>query len=614
MKVLKSIYKVMGCAILAASLSSCVNDWLDVAPSDGTDAGAALTSSSDLAAARTGMYKALKGNSSLVDYYGQQFFVYGDVHAGDDYQYNNLGGSNRASFYYDMNYQTASEFTSSTSSSNVAWKSPYIVIGRANRIIAAAEGGALSDAAEAKATIDQYAAEAKVLRALAHFDLVRIYGKPYTEDQGASLGVPFDKEHLLERILSPDNLNQAYKAVVRNKGCGGIDKMSCEELLPWLLANKDSLIRSLQDGSYRPNPVRRVEIPKDNGKKRLLGIPTVVDRLVQQAINQTLTPIYERQFSSRSYGFRPRRGCHDALRGAQKIIDNGYIYVVDLDLERFFDTVSHSKLIEILSRTIKDGRVVSLIHKYLRSGVINKGLFEASEEGTPQGGPLSPLLSNIMLNELDKELERRGLPFVRYADDSMIFCKSKRAAMRVKESITKFIEGKLYLKVNKEKTVVSYVRGVKYLGYSFYVSKGKCQLTVHPKSKAKMKARLKELTSRSNGWGYAKRKQKLKEYIRGWVGYYHLANMKRLLQETDEWLRRRIRMCIWKSWKRVKTRIVNLVRCGMDKYRAYMWGNSRLGYWRIANSPILAKAIDNDSLRKAGYVTLMGSFLEWHPK
>ena len=217
--------------------------------------------------------------------------------------------------------------------------------------------------------------------------------------------VPFDKEHLLERIISPDNLLKAYKAVQRNKGCSGIDKMSCEQMLPWLLANKDALIRSLLDGSYRPNPVKRVEIPKDNGKMRLLGIPTVIDRLVQQAINQTLTPIYERQFSPRSYGFRPRRG---------------YIYVVDLDLERFFDTVSHSKLIEILSRTIKDGRVISLIHKYLRSGVMNKGMFEASEEGTPQGGPLSPLLSNIMLNELDKELTRRGLPFVRYADDSMI--------------------------------------------------------------------------------------------------------------------------------------------------------------------------------------------------
>ena len=285
--------------------------------------------------------------------------------------------------------------------------------------------------------------------------------------------VPFDKEHVLEQILNPENLSRAYKCVIQNKGCGGIDKMSCEQLLSWFLANREELISSLLDGSYRPNPVKRVEIPKDNGKMRLLGIPTVVDRLVQQAINQVLTSIYENQFSKTSYGFRPRRGCHDALRGAQRIINEGYIYVVDLDLERFFDTVSHSKLIEILSRTIKDGRVVSLIHKYLRSGVMNKGLFEASEEGTPQGGPLSPVLSNIMLNELDKELECRGLPFVRYADGSMIFCKSKRAAMRVKESITRFIENTLYLKVNKGKTVVSYVRGVKYLGYSFYETSAK---------------------------------------------------------------------------------------------------------------------------------------------
>ena len=425
--------------------------------------------------------------------------------------------------------------------------------------------------------------------------------------------VPFDKEYLFEQILSPTNLNRAYKAVMRNKGCGGIDKMSCEQLLPWLMTNKDVLIRSLMDGSYRPNPVKRVEIPKDNGKMRLLGIPTVVDRLVQQAINQVLTPIYENQFSKTSYGFRPGRGCHDALRGAQRIINEGYTYVVDLDLERFFDTVNHSKLIEILSRTIKDGRVVSLIHKYLRSGVMNKGVFEMSEEGTPQGGPLSPLLSNIMLNELDKELERRGLPFVRYADDSMIFCKSKRAATRVKESITRFIEGELYLKVNKEKTVVSYVKGVKYLGYSFYISKGKCQLTVHPKSKAKMKAKLKELTSRSNGMGYAKRKQKLEEYIRGWVGYFHLANMKRLLMDTDSWLRRRIRMCIWKAWKLPKTRIKNLIRCGINEYDARRWGYVK-GYWKVSGSPIMQRAASSQKLHDAGYETLMGSYLEWHPK
>ena len=316
----------------------------------------------------------------------------------------------------------------------------------------------------------------------------------------------------------------------------------------------------------------------------------------------------------RSYGFRPRRGSHDAVRGAQEIINTGYTYVVDLDLERFFDTVNHSKLIEILGRTIKDGRVISLIHKYLRSGVMNKGMFETSEEGTPQGGPLSPLLSNIMLNELDKELERRELPFVRYADDSMIFCKSKRAAIRVKKSITKFIEETLYLKVNKGKTVVSYVQGVKYLGYSFYVMKGKCRLTVHRKSKAKMKTRLKELTNRSNGWGYVKRKQKLKEYIHGWLGYYHLADMKRFLLDIDEWLRRRIRMCIWKAWKKPKTKVTNLIKCGIEKYKAREWGNTHKGYWRIADSPILKVAINNDSLRKAGYPSLMGSYLEWYPK
>ena len=426
--------------------------------------------------------------------------------------------------------------------------------------------------------------------------------------------VPFDKEHLLEVILSPDNLNKAYKAVVRNKGRGGVDNMSCEQLLPWLRSNKDELIRSLLDGSYRPNPVRRVEIPKDNGKMRQLGIPTVVDRLVQQAINQALKPKYEGQFSKQSYGFRPRRSCHHALKEARKIISKGYHYVVDLDLERFFDTVNHSKLIEILSRTIKDGRVISLIHKYLKSGILVRGMFQSSEEGTPQGGPLSPLLSNIMLHELDKELEHRGHPFVRYADDALLFCKSKRAAQRVRKSISRFVEGKLFLKVNQEKTIVSYVRGVKYLGFSFNVLKGKCSLVVHPKSKAKMKSKLKELTSRSNGWGYEKRKQKLKEYMKGWVGYFYLAEMKRFCLETDEWLRRRIRMCIWKAWKKPKTKIANLIKCGIPQWQAYQWGNTRKGYWRVAESVILQRAIPNTSLKLAGYQCLTDLYFEWNRK
>ena len=406
---------------------------------------------------------------------------------------------------------------------------------------------------------------------------------------------------LLEQILSPTNLNQAYKRVRSNKGSGGIDKMEVESLRDYLVNNKEKFIQSILDGSYRPNPVRRVEIPKEKGK-RSLGISTVVDRVVQQAIAQILSPIYEKQFSANSYGFRPKRNAHQALNKCRSYITDGYRYAVDMDLEKFFDTVNQSKLIEVLSRTVKDGRVISLIHKYLNAGVVIRNKFEETRIGVPQGGPLSPLLSNIMLNELDKELEKRGHRFVRYADDLVILCKSKRSAERTLANIVPYIEKKLFLRVNREKTATAYISRIKFLGYSFYVSKGVGRLRVHPKSIAKMKERIKTLTSRSNGWGYARRKEALRQFITGWVNYFKLADMHKLLLRVDEWYRRRLRMVIWKQWKRVRTRWRNLTKLGINKYKAWEWANTRKGYWHIANSFILSRSVTNDRLKQAGYI------------
>lgn len=317
---------------------------------------------------------------------------------------------------------------------------------------------------------------------------------------------------MLEYILSPANLNAAYKRVKQNKGAGGVDEMEVESLKDYLIEQKDVLITAILDGSYRPNPVRRVEIPKGDGSKRQLGIPTVVDRVIQQAIAQVLCAVYEKQFSSHSYGFRPKRNAHQALRQCQQYITEGYKYAVDMDLEKFFDTVNQSKLVEVLSRTIRDGRVISLIHKYLQAGVVTVNKYESTIAGVPQGGPLSPLLSNIMLNELDKELEKRDHRFVRYADDIIILCKSKRSAERTMENVSRYIEEKLFLKVNHGKSVVSYITKVKFLGYSFYQKKGEGRLRTHPKSVTRMRSRIKELTSRSNGWGTERRKEALRQF------------------------------------------------------------------------------------------------------
>ena len=421
----------------------------------------------------------------------------------------------------------------------------------------------------------------------------------------------FQMDNLMEQILHKDNLNKAYKKVKSNKGAGGVDGMSVDELLGFLKDNQKQLIQQIKDGKYKPNPVRRVEIPKETkGEFRKLGVPTVVDRVFQQAITQVLTPIYEKQFSENSFGFRPNRGAHDALKQCQTNVNDGYVYVVDMDLEKFFDTVCQSKLIEVISQTIKDGRVISLIHKYLNAGVISRGMFEKTEVGMPQGGPLSPLLSNIMLNELDKELTRRRHRFVRYADDCMIFCKSKKSAERTLNNIVPYIEGKLFLKVNRIKTCVAHISKVKYLGYSFYRYKGKCRFRVHPKSVTKMKNKIREFTDRHNGWGNEYRAIKLTQFIRGWVNYFGMADMKRLLQDVDEWLRHKIRAIYWKQWKKVKTKYKELKKLGVEREKAWICANMRNGIWYCSGYFVLQTAFNNKKLRELGYPTFTEFYLK----
>lgn len=416
---------------------------------------------------------------------------------------------------------------------------------------------------------------------------------------------------LLEKIIDRNNLNQAFKRVKANKGSHGIDGMKVDELLQYLKENGDNLRQSLLEGSYKPNPVRRVEIPKQDGKKRPLGIPTAVDRVIQQAIAQVLNPIFEEKFSDNSYGFRPNRNAHQAILKCKEYMDNGYRWAVDIDLEKYFDTVNHDKLIGLVYKEVKDIRVVSLIRKYLQAGVMINKTLNATERGVPQGGNLSPLLSNIMLNELDIELEKRGLNFCRYADDCNIYVKSKKAAERVMKSITKFIQEKLKLKVNEEKSKVDRPWKLKYLGFSFYPSKGEMKIRVHNKSIDKLKATLKKITGRSNAMSMEYRAVKLRQVITGWINYFKLADLKGTLRELDSWLRRRLRLCYWKQWKKIKTKHDNLVKLGIDNFKAWEYANTRKGYWRISNSPILARTLSNDYLKEQGFITLTESYLRF---
>ena len=420
-----------------------------------------------------------------------------------------------------------------------------------------------------------------------------------------------DTENLLDRIVHRDNMNEAVKRVIKNKGSHGIDGMQVDELRPYLMEHGKDLVEMIIKGSYKPNPVKRVMIPKPDGSKRALGIPTVVDRVVQQAIHQELSKVFEPKFSNNSFGFRPGKSAHMALQQAKTYINEGYKYVCDIDLEKFFDRVNHDKLMYLISKEVTDKRLLKLIRAYLSAGIMDNGVKVKSLEGTPQGGPLSPLLSNIMLNELDKELERRGHKFCRYADDCNIYVKSKRAGQRVMESIKRFIEGDLKLKVNGLKSAVDSPIRRKFLGYSFFYTKSGIDFRVHKKSIDKLKDKIRKITNRNISMNFEYRVAKLLEVTRGWVIYFKMAKMKKLMEQLDQWIRRRLRACIWKTWKRIKTRAINLMKLGLPKSKSWEFANTRKGYWRISNSPILSRTITNERLINRGFVCMTSLYQKY---
>lgn len=421
-------------------------------------------------------------------------------------------------------------------------------------------------------------------------------------------------EKLLERVLSLENMGQAIQQVKGNKGAAGVDGMTIRELEAHWKANGDEIKRQIRERKYKPSPVLRVEIPKPNGGIRELGIPTVTDRCIQQAIAQVLTPIFEEQFHDNSYGFRPNRCAEQAIRKTLELLNQHYTWIVDIDLEKFFDTVDHDRLMNLVARSVDDGDVVSLVRKYLVSGVMVDDEYKESVIGTPQGGNLSPLLSNIMLNELDKKLEARGLNFVRYADDCIILTGSEKSADRVMASITKFIETKLGLKVNAVKSKVETPKELKYLGFGFYFDSYAKQYKARPHetSIAKLKAKIKELTSRRWSVSMNERIMRLNWLIRGWANYFRLANMKNTCKRIDEHTRFRLRMCIWKQWKKPKTRYKALIKLGIPKGKAWEWANSRKGYARVANSFIMTRAVTNDILKRRGLIFLSDHYQSVH--
>ena len=422
---------------------------------------------------------------------------------------------------------------------------------------------------------------------------------------------------LLERILSRDNLNRAFKRVKANKGAVGVDGMTVEETYAHLKegSHAKELVERIKRGKYTPKPVRRVEIPKPDGGTRKLGIPTVTDRMIQQAMTQQLVPIYEPLFAEGSYGYRPGRSAKDAIRKVKEYAERGYTYAVVIDLSKYFDTLNHEILLNLLRKNIKDERVIQLIKRYLKSGVMENGVVRETEEGSPQGGNLSPLLANIYLNEFDQEFAERGVPCIRYADDIVLLAKSRRAAQRLLVTSTAYLEGKLKLTVNQEKsrTVSVFARkNFKYLGFTLGKNGSGIFVRVHPMAWKKMKAKLKELASRKRVQKLPISLDKIKLYMRGWLNYYGIANMKNLIDGLNQWLYHRIRMCIWKHWKKPRTKIRNLQKLGVPFELAYQAGNCRRGYWWTTNTLAVKMAMTKERLIRFGFYDLAEAYQSVH--
>src|SRR3990172_1111960 len=415
---------------------------------------------------------------------------------------------------------------------------------------------------------------------------------------------PARAEALWEDFLSADNLARALRRVERNGGAPGPDGMTVAALRPHLKVAWPEIRQSLDAGTYRPSPVRRVTIPKPGGGERELGVPTVLDRLLQQALSQVLSPVFEPSFSDRSFGFRPGRSAHQAVAAARRAIEAGETWVVDVDLDRFFDRVSHDALLARVARRVGDRRGVRLIRRYLDAGVMVEGVTVATVEGTPQGSPLSPLLANIMLDDLDHELERRGHAFVRYADDLRVYVASERAAERVLDGVTTFVEQRLHLKVNRTKSGIAPATRRGLLGFGFFFRDGPGEIKLQPKATHRLRARLRHLTSRRRSIAMPTRLALLNRFLAGWAAYFPFAQTPSVFAELDQWLRRRLRQVRWKEWKHPAARRRNLIACGIPASQAHQWANSRRGYWRLAGSAPLARALPNRYWADLGLVPI----------